>query len=94
MMYVVAYDLRKKGKNYIGLYEQLENSEGWCHYLKSTWFISTKESPELLYKRLAAHLDENDYLFIMEFNRKYYGKLPDDAWNWIKEQTNKTGFYY
>lgn len=86
MVYVVAYDLRKEGKNYVGLFEQLKNSPGWCHYLGTTWLILTSENPQDLHKRLSAHLDENDYILITEFSRNYYGILPEDAWEWIRNQ--------
>ena len=93
MVYVVAYDLRKKGKNYVGLFEQLKNSPGWCHYLGSTWLISTSEQPKDLHNRLSAHLDKNDYILITEFSRNYYGNLPEEAWEWIKDQGFQSWFY-
>lgn len=85
MVYLVTYDLRKKGKDYIGLIEQLKNSPGWAHYLQSTWLIYTSESIEDLYKRLSAHLDEKDSILITEFKGAYYGSLPKKAWEWIKK---------
>ncbi len=85
MLYMVSYDLRKKGKDYIGLYEQLKNSPGWAHYLGSTWLISTNEQPKDLYERLSAHLDRSDYILIAPFSGNYYGVLPKEAWEWIKQ---------
>jgi hypothetical protein len=89
MVYLVAYELRQKKKNYVGLFEQLKNSPGWAHYLGSTWLISTNEQPKDLHKRLSAHLDKNDYILISQFSNNYYGTLPEDAWEWIRNQ----GFY-
>jgi len=83
MVYIVTYDLRKEGKDYIGLIEQLKNFPAWAHYLQSTWLIYTSESPEALYQRLSAHLDKNDSILITEFRGSYYGYLPKDAWEWI-----------
>lgn len=89
MVYIVSYDLRKKGKNYVGLYEQLKNSPGWCHYLGTTWLISTDEQPKDLYHRLSAHLDEKDNILIVQFNNNYYGNMPEEAWDWLKDN----GYY-
>ena len=83
MVYVVSYDLRKRGKNYIGLTEQLQNSPLWWHYLESTWLIATSESPSELYNRLAAHLDSDDSILIIEAGKDIGGWLPKEAWEWI-----------
>jgi hypothetical protein len=82
-VYIVSYELRKK-KNYTGLYEQLKASEGWWHYLDSTWLIATRENAKQLYKRLKPHLDEvEDSILVIEAGADLYGWLPEDAWKWI-----------
>ena len=83
MLYVVSYDLRKQGKDYIGLFEQLKHSRRWWHYLDSTWLISTEESPSELYNRLVAHLDADDRILIIGAGNHIQGWLPKDAWEWI-----------
>ena len=83
MLYVVSYDLKKPGKDYIGLTEQLQNSPRWWHYLGSTWLIATEESASQLYNRLAAHLDSGDRLLIIEAGNHIGGWLAKDAWEWI-----------
>jgi hypothetical protein len=80
MVYVVSYHLRKPGKNYVELTEQLRNSPGWWHYLESTWLISTRESADELYNRLHVHIDEGDSILIIEAGRRRQGWLPKDAW--------------
>ena len=90
MLYVVSYDLRKPGKDYIGLIEQLQHSLRWWHYLQSTWLIYTEESTSQLYNRLAAHLDKGDNILIIEAGNHIYGQLTKDAWEWIyKEIPNR-----
>jgi hypothetical protein len=86
MVYVVSYDLRKPGKDYIGLTEQLKNSPRWWHYLESTWLIATSESASQLYKRLKAHIDEGDRILIIEAGNDRQGWLPKKAWEWIKNE--------
>ncbi len=85
MVYLVSYDLRKQGKDYIGLYEQLKSSPSWWHYLESTWLINTNEGIQDLYKRLSAYLDQNDNILIIELKGSYFGYLPKEAWDWIKQ---------
>jgi len=86
MVYVVSYDLRKRGKNYIGLTEQLQASPRWWHYLVSTWLISTTETANQLYARLAPHLDRDDSILIIEAGNGIQGWLPKDAWEWINKE--------
>jgi hypothetical protein len=86
MVYVVSYDLRKPGKNYTGLIEQLQHSPRWWHYLASTWLISTSEGASQLYNRLAPHLDRGDSILIIEAGNRIQGWLPKDAWEWIRKE--------
>ena len=86
MVYVVSYDLRKPGKNYIGLTEQLQASPRWWHYLTSTWLIATSESATQLYNRLVPHLDKGDSILIIEAGNRIQGWLPKDAWEWIQKE--------
>ena len=86
MVYVVSYDLRKPGKNYIGLMEQLQASQRWWHYLTSTWLISTNENASQLYNRLAPHLDQGDGILIIEAGNHAQGWLPKEAWDWIHNE--------
>jgi hypothetical protein len=43
--FLVTYDLNKPGQNYDGLIEELKKTAGWWHYMKSTWILSTSETP-------------------------------------------------
>lgn len=81
-VYIVSYELRKK-KNYTGLHEQLKASEGWWHYLDSTWLIATQEDANQLYNRLAPHLDREDSILIIQAATDMQGWLPKEAWDWI-----------
>ncbi len=89
MLYLVSYDLRKRGKDYMGLTEQLQHSPRWWHYLMSTWLIATSESPSELYNRLAAHLDPDDSILIIEAGNHIYGQLTKAAWEWIYREIPK-----
>ena len=85
IVYVVSYDLRKPGKDYKGLSEELQRSPGWWHYLESTWLIVTSDNASQLYNRLAHHLDTGDSILVIEAGSDRQGWLPKDAWTWIQQ---------
>ena len=84
-VYVVSYDLRKPGRDYKGLSEELQSSPSWWHYLDSTWLIATSESAGKLYNRLVPHLDEGDSILVIQAGSDRQGWLPKDAWTWIQQ---------
>ena len=84
-VYVVSYDLRKPGKDYKGLSEELQRSPRWWHYLESTWLIATSENAGELYNRLVPHLDQGDNILVIQAGSDRQGWLPRDAWNWIQQ---------
>ena len=84
-VYVVSYDLRKPGKDYKGLSDELQRSPNWWHYLDSTWLIATSDSADELYNRLIPHLDEGDSILVIQAGSDKQGWLPKDAWTWIQQ---------
>lgn len=86
MLYVVSYDLRKPGKDYKGLSEELQRSPRWWHYLESTWLIASSENASQLYNHLASHLDGGDSILIIQAGNNIQGWLPEEAWKWIKQE--------
>ena len=85
MVYVVSYDLRKPGQDYKGLFDELQASPGWWHYLESTWLIATSESANELYDRLRKHLDRDDSILVIQAGGDRQGWLPKKAWEWIDQ---------
>ncbi len=86
MVYVVSYDLCKPGQDYKGLFDELQASPSWWHYLESTWLIATSESASELYNRLRGHLDGGDRLLIIQAGTDMQGWLPKEAWEWIERE--------
>ena len=86
MVYVVSYDLRKPGQDYKGLFDELEASSSWWHYLESTWLIETPADANQLYNRLAKHLDQGDSILVIQAGIDRQGWLPKKAWEWIKRE--------
>ncbi|MER0217466.1 MAG: hypothetical protein DU481_15165 [Nitrosomonas sp.] len=81
-VYCVSYDLNKQGQNYHALYEELKKLP-WAHPLDSTWLIATSESAQQLSDRLRKHLDNNDFILVIEVTN-YAGWLNKDIWDWIR----------
>ena len=87
MVYLVSYDLRHPGRDYTGLYSELQRSPvGWWHYLESTGLISTTETLDELLFHIRPHIDDNDSLLVIEVMRNYQGWLLQEAWDWIGQQ--------
>ncbi len=84
-VYVVSYDLRKPGRDYKGLSDELQRLPGWWHYLESTWLVSTQEDANQLYNRLREHLDVDDSILILQAGTDVQGWLPEEAHKWIQQ---------
>jgi hypothetical protein len=82
--YIITYELKAQGRDYSTLYEAIKRSPKWWHRLHSSWIISTAETPVQVWTRLAAHINADDYLLIIEVKSSYYGWLPKKDWDWIK----------
>lgn len=86
MVLLVSYDLKSPGGDYSGLFKELKASDGWWHYLESTWLIFTNETPQELYDRLGKHTHKEDRVLVIEIAKPAprQGWLPQKAWMWIK----------
>ena len=84
--YCISYDLKVPGRDYTALFNAIKQSELWWHYLDSTWIISTNESAQQVWDRLANAIDKNDYLLVIEVRNNTKGWLPKEAWTWISSK--------
>ncbi len=86
MIYIVSYTLRPK-RDATKIINALKASGGWAHYLDETWLISTQESAQELYNRLVPAFQKADSILIVAFkpDANYQGWLPQDAWDWVKQ---------
>ena len=87
MMLLISYDLNKPGQDYSALHNEIKKADTWWHHLDSTWIISTSESPEQWADKLLKHLDDNDFLLVIEICNNYQGWLPKRAWTWLAGRT-------
>ena len=87
--YAINYDLKTPGRNYNELYEEIKKSPRWWHFLESTWLIITDETPTQVWNRIGKHIDNNDYMLIIEVRDNVNGWLPKEAWDWIHNYVPK-----
>ena len=86
--YLIIYDLRNPGRDYIALYEAIKSlSNDWQHPLTSTWFVSNVNvsSANDIFERLKPLIDNNDNLFIINMKNAVdrQGWMPKSFWQWI-----------
>jgi hypothetical protein len=86
MILLVTYDLKTSGHNYAAFYEALKGQGVWWHYLASTWLLHTNQNPRQVYDAVVPKITVNDRLLIIEVTAQYWGYLPQEAWDWIKQR--------
>jgi len=90
---LVTYDLASTtSKDYTPFYEAIkESSDKWLRYITDSWVIKTSKTPKEVTDLIQPHLDQKkDFLFVARLTEEYYGWLPKDAWDWLKEQSEKS----
>ncbi len=93
-VYLVSYDLHKKGQNYADLIAELKNSSGYAKPLESTWLICSDESASNVSTRLRRHLDDNDSILVIEVAANYAGWLPKEIWTWMNKHIKSRALSY
>ena len=83
MIYLISYDLRKPGQDYKDLHNAIKSYGNWAKPLESVWLIDTNQRAAQIYDRLRPHIDDNDYLLVIETGRDRQGWLSKDIWNWL-----------
>ena len=88
MVLLVTYDLNKPGQDYSDLYKAIKDSStnGWWHYLDSTWLIDTNLSTSQVAEQLKGKIDKNDSLLVIRVCKDYQGWLSEEAWQWLQER--------
>lgn len=81
--YIVSYQLHAFSWNYKKLFEELQRSVGWMHYIDKTWIVIRPESLQELSSILRPLIYQGDLLLIMPAKGPAAGMLPKDAWDWI-----------
>jgi hypothetical protein len=84
----VGFNFRSGPTKVAELEALFNNATSWYRYAPNCWILWTNGTALSWYNFLAPHITKDDYMFIVELNmRNYYGWLPKNAWDWIKERT-------
>ena len=84
-VYVLTYELSQREEEYSDLWMFISSRYDWCHYIESTWFISTDENVEEIYKRLRPFFKGDNFIIAKIENNKQ-GWLPRTAWKWFRDK--------
>ncbi|MGN6753026.1 MAG: hypothetical protein ACTHJJ_10795 [Intrasporangium sp.] len=81
---LITYDLKRPGRTYAKLQDEIKSAGDWWHYLDSTWLVDTSLTCNALADRLHRHTSTGDCLLVVDVSRdEKQGWLPQDAWEWI-----------
>lgn len=86
MIYLITYDLNKKGQDYSELYKAIKELGDNIHPMDSVWFVESDNSAEEINKLLCDTVDENDLIFVSKMISNYAGQLNDTDIDWIKKK--------
>jgi hypothetical protein len=81
--YLITYDLKQPADQYAPLFEELQRSHKWWHYLTSTWIVVRYDAFVELQPKLNPLIYSTDRLLIMPAKGPAAGYLPREAWDWI-----------
>ena len=81
--YLITYDAATHARHSLsGAIMQL--GEAWARPLETTWYVQSRERPEALESRLAAHLDGEDGLLIQQVEAS--AVLLNTALRWFRKR--------
>lgn len=86
MIFLISYDLKIPGRNYTNLYDAIKSIGLTFHPLESVWFLKSNLKPNDIYSKLRPHIDDNDYIFIVDISKRdRQGWMAKSAWEWLKQ---------
>lgn len=83
--YIIAYDLRKPGRNYDGLYETIKSFGTWGKLTESVWAIVTSKDCVEIRDRLLTFLDDNDRLLVVRSGQESAWARLIASSEWVQE---------
>lgn len=84
MVYLITYDLRVPGQNYLGLHQRIKFvCPNWIKPCESFWLVSTTLTAEQLANRLN-EIDATDKLIVLAVKQPGHVKgISDSDLNWM-----------
>lgn len=89
--YIVSYELRSPVAQYKPLFDELQKSYRWWHYLTATWIVLRHDTLTEMQTKLVPLIFQNDRLLILPAKGPPAGWLAADAWRWIRENVPREG---
>lgn len=83
--YIVTYDLTQPIEKYSPFFDELKRSYKWSHFIENTWIVLRYDALVELGPKLRPLIFQPDRLLIMPAKGPADGWLPQDAWQWIRE---------
>ncbi len=92
----IAYDLISPGQNYDAVRDRIKSLGAWHQFQFSLFYVSTSADPQQAYSHIAAVLDSNDRLAVINAQSgvvSAWDKPPIDAINaiWSLPQLPRIG---
>ena len=81
-VFIIAYDLKKPGKDYTSLIEAIEAAPH-CHAQGSVWFVDLSGPATTIRDTLRAHMDANDILFVDRVSDQWAGWAMPVCGRWL-----------
>jgi hypothetical protein len=83
--YVVIYVLNGPPSSYFDLLKELNDCEGWLHYIDNVWIVLTHRTLVDIGSSLRQKIRTGDWLMVMPAKGPVDGWLPADAWTWLNK---------
>lgn len=81
---LVTYDLNKPGQDYSDFHKTIK-SYTWARLSESSYAIATTKNPKTVFEELSPHADKNDQLFVVTLGNSWFGRGPQDIYDWLHE---------
>lgn len=66
--YLIAYDLKGKGKNYDGIVNSIKLAYKWSKVLETTWVVWADGPAETISANLSKYLDSDDSIIVLRLS--------------------------
>lgn len=71
--------------------DNIKSLGAWFNYLQGSFLLMTTLDVEEIYKKIGTN-KTGDRFLVMEVELKsYWGILPSDAWDWLKQKKGEQG---
>lgn len=80
-LYLVQYDIKNEDK----IVERIKALGPWMKYFSQGMIVASSLSPKQIYDHVSIDYP-TEKILVFELNKtKYFGRLPTEAWDWLRE---------